>query len=134
MTTVCEGGVAEMLKSNVGAEVTSSVTVVVLVRPPPMPDMVKVKEPVGVVAAAETVRVDVNVGLPDAGSNEIVAPEGRPETLKVTVCVVPLRRLTETEYVVDWPCATLLEEGDAVTSKLNVGAEAIDRCAQLSGL
>lgn len=65
--------------------------------------MVKVEEPVGVDVNVATVNVEVNVGFPEAGLKEEVAPTGRPEMLSVTDWAVPVRSVTVTVKVADWP-------------------------------
>ena len=50
----------------------------------PVPVIVKVYVPLGVLVVVVIVSVDVNVGLPEGGLKLAEAPEGRPETLKAT--------------------------------------------------
>ena len=64
---------------------TAKVNVVVRVKPPPVEATVIVYEPVGVDDDVLTVNVLVNVGVPEEGLNDAEAPDGSPDTDRVTV-------------------------------------------------
>ena len=86
--TICEPGVAEMLKSGV---VTTSVTIAECTNVPLVPVIVRGYVPVGVVVAVETVSVEFPEPETDAGLKLAVAPAGKPLTPRLTVPVKPLR-------------------------------------------
>ena len=65
------------------------VNIVIFVTPPPMAVTVMGWGPTGVAAAVLIVSVDEQVGVQEGGGVDSVAPEGRPETEKVTGCDVP---------------------------------------------
>jgi hypothetical protein len=85
--TVCELGLAEVLKS--GGPGTTSVTVAVRDRVLVAPVIVNVYVPAGVVDAVETVRAELPEVVIDAGLKLAVAPVGSPVTLRFTVSVKP---------------------------------------------
>jgi len=87
-TTIRVGGEAETLNSKVGDGGPTISCTVVEWEPwmhGPVPVMVKVYVPFGVLGDVVTFSVDVNVGLPDGGLKLEVAPLGKPETLRETV-------------------------------------------------
>jgi len=88
--------------------------------PPPVPVMVIVYVPTGVVAAVVIVSVDVKAGVPEAGVKLAAAPDGRPVAWRVTVLVKPWLARTLTVEVMDLPCTTEPDGGDA--NKLKSGA------------
>ncbi len=92
--TVCELGEAETEKSGVGGAFTTNPTVVVWLKLPLLPVMVRVALPAGVLEVVDTVRVEVVLPLIEAGLNEAVAPAGRPLTLSVTVPLNPFKAVT----------------------------------------
>ncbi len=87
--TVCEPGLAEMLKSPLAAALTTSVTVVECVRLPLVPVIVSVYVPAGVVEAVETDKVEFPEPATEVGLKLPVAPLGKPLTLRFTVPVKP---------------------------------------------
>ena len=86
--TVCEGGVAAMVKSPTTGAFTTRFTEAVCVVAPLVPVMVSGNVPVGVVASVVTVSVELPE-VSDAGTNVPMAPAGRPLTLRVTVPANP---------------------------------------------
>ena len=76
----------------------------VFVNPPPVPVRVIVWFPVGVDAAAEIVKAAVNVGFPEETLKTADAPDERPEADNVTICGVPLSRVTFTVVWTLSPC------------------------------
>jgi hypothetical protein len=68
----------------VGPAETSKVTVFWRVNPPPVPVIVNALDPVGVVLAAVTVRVDVPEEVTVAGLKVPVASVGNPVTVRDT--------------------------------------------------
>jgi hypothetical protein len=112
--------------------------------PPPPPELFTVSEPAAVceplVAVPFTVKVlapvvalalavRVNVALPpavtEAGLNEPVTPEGRPLTLKETLCAEPEVTAVFTVTVVELPWVTLAlpEASDTAKSLVWVWVE-----------
>ena len=91
-TAVCELGVAEMLKSGLA---TTSVTLAECDVVPPVPVIVSVYVPVGVVVAVEIVSVEWPEPETDMGLKPAVAPVGKPLTLRFTVPVKLLRGLID---------------------------------------
>jgi hypothetical protein len=79
--TVALAGVAEAVN---GPGETSKVTVAWRVNPPPVPVIVKLLVPVGVVLVVATVRVDTPGGKSVAGLKVPVAPVGKPAMLRDT--------------------------------------------------
>jgi hypothetical protein len=63
---------------------TAKLNEVVRVSPPPLPDTAMVKLPAGVEPVVKMVRVEEQLGLQLADENEAVAPEGSPDTEKLT--------------------------------------------------
>jgi len=94
-----------------GTEITKTVTVVVLVRPPEVP--VRVTETVPVVAVLLAVSVNVLVVVAGFGLNEAVTPLGRPDADKLTLPLKPFCGVTEIVLVPLAPCTTLRLFGDA---------------------
>lgn len=92
-----EGGVVS------GAAFTVSVKLVVLESPPPVPESVIVKFPVGVEERVESVKVLVQVGLQLVGEKLAVVPLGSPEAEKETDCVAPERSVAVTVVDTDPP-------------------------------
>lgn len=93
--------------------------VAVLVKPPPEPVIVIVYVPTGVELEVDMVMVLVNVGLPDDGLKLTVAPDGRPEAVKLTVAVEPLTSETVTVAVTLPPAVTLPLAGETDIEKSN---------------
>ena len=125
-----EVGLTEMLKS--GAAVTVSWKVVLCVFPPPVPVRVMVYVPMGVVAAVEIVRVEVNDGVPEDGLKVAVTPVGRPDADRVTTSLKPSIDEMETVAVVDSPCVMESEVGLTEMLKSGTGAATtVSRYVQL---
>jgi hypothetical protein len=88
---------------------------------------VTVTEKVPVAAAAEAVKVRVELALPpeggvtDAGENEAVTPPGRPDALRPTAELNPLRLETVMVLAPVPPWVTLTDEGEAETAKSGTG-------------
>jgi hypothetical protein len=116
--TVCELGVAD--NTNDGGPVTLRVKLVVLVREPLVPVMVRVKLPAGVLLAVVTVSVEPLPTLTEVGLKVAVALAGSPLTLKPIEPVKPFKALVLTEYEVPPPGLTVCELGVADT--VNDGA------------
>jgi len=57
--------------------------------PPPVPVIVIVYVPTGVVAPVEIFRLEVKLGVPDAGAKVAAAPDGRPDAERATVELKP---------------------------------------------
>ena len=83
-----------------------SVSVVVLLNG--LPVTVIVELPTGVVAAVAMVSVLVHVGLQEGAEKLAVAPLGRPEALRLTAWVVPVRRVAVIVLVPLLPWRTLM--------------------------
>ncbi len=79
---------------------------VILVTPPPVPVTVMGNVPVGVATEVAMVKVVEQLGLQLAAENEAVAPEGSPETEKLTGCGVPDMREAVMVSDIDWPLLT----------------------------
>jgi len=94
-------------------DITISVAVVVFVSELPVPLIVKVELPVGVLLAVVIVSVALPPTLTDVGLNVPVALAGRPLTLRLIVPVKPLTALVLTEYEVPPPGFTVCELGVA---------------------
>ncbi len=75
---------------------TISVTFVLCVRPPPVPVMVSVEVPTGVLPVVVTVSVEVPNPPTEVGTKLPVAPDGSPLRLKFTVLLNPLTELMVT--------------------------------------
>src|SRR5574340_736856 len=114
-------GEAAMVKSPAAGAFTTSVTLVVCVRAPSVPVMVRVYVPVGVVGAVVTVRVELealgDVTVTGLGLNVPLAPVGKPLTLKVTVPLYPFKGVAVAVYEVLLPWTTVCEDGEADTEK-----------------
>ena len=91
--TVCELGLAEMLKS--GGPCTTRVTVAECDKVPLAPVIVSVYVLAGVVVAVETVSVELPEPAIEVGLKLAVAPVGNPLTLRFTVPVKPFRALID---------------------------------------
>ena len=106
---LADPGLADMLKSNgCGAE-RVRVYVVVLETVLLDPVIVIGKVPRGDVALVETVNVELNGGVPEAGANVHDVSVGHPVWLRVTGSEdVPV---TETIALVVWPRSTVAEDG-----------------------
>lgn len=87
--TVADAGVAAIEKSLVTVALTTSVTLVACVADVPVPVIVIVYVPAGVLAAVATVSVELLPAVTDAGLKVAVAPVGRPEALRLTDCALP---------------------------------------------
>jgi hypothetical protein len=77
------------------AALTTKATVIECDRLPLIPEMVSVYVPVGVVAAVETVSVELPEPATDVGLKLAVAPVGSPLTFRFTVSVKPFRALID---------------------------------------
>ncbi len=100
---------------------TVSVTVAERVSPPPLPTIVRLYVPGGVLGPTVTVSIDVKGGFPALGLNEYDPPEGRPPRLRTIGCVEPLARMIVTVKEALWPCETAWLVGDAEREKSNCG-------------
>ena len=73
-----------------GGAFTTNETVVECVAEVPVPVMVSVEVPAGVEVLVVTVKVELPPAVTDVGLKLPVAPAGRPDTLRSTVCALPL--------------------------------------------
>lgn len=89
--TVCEDGEADKVKSGGSGAFTTSVVVVLWLRPPSVPVMVSVYVPGVVPVVVLTDNVDEPPPLIEVGLKLPLAPEGRPLTLSETLSLKPLR-------------------------------------------
>jgi hypothetical protein len=107
--TVWLRGVALIEKSGTGGALTTSVTVVLCVRLPLVPVMVRVYVPAGVDVLVATVIVEEPDPATDCGLNDALAPAGRPLALNVTaeLNALPLDGATVELYVVRLPAVTV---------------------------
>jgi len=62
-----------------------NVNEVLRVNPPPAPTMVTLYEPVWVTSEVVMMQILANDGLPTAGLSEATAPEGSPDTDRLTI-------------------------------------------------
>src|SRR5438477_9928605 len=110
------------IEKSFGAAVTVRVTAVECVALVPVPVMVTVYVPGGVVPAVAIVIVELLPAATAVGLNDAVAPAGRPLALKVTFCAEPL--VTAVEMVDDplEPCWTETLVGFALIEKSFGGA------------
>jgi len=104
---------------------TARVTVVEWDRLPLVLMIVRVYVPVGVVAAVETVRVELPEPASDVGLKLAVAPVGKPFTPRLTVPVKPFRALIDAVKVALFPGATVCALGAAVTPKSGPGTTSV---------
>jgi hypothetical protein len=109
--TLTDVGLAEIEKSDGGAAVTVSVTVVVCVALEPVPVTVIGYVPGAVAAPTDTVIVDEPPAETVTGLNETVVPAGCPLALRVTLCDEPLTTAVEIVDVPLPPCTTLSDAG-----------------------
>ena len=105
--TVRVEGVALIEKSGDGGALTTSVTVVLCVKLPLIPVMVRVYVPAGVDVLVVTVTVDEPDPAIDGGLNDALAPAGRPLALNVTAELNPFEGVTAALYVVPFPAVTV---------------------------
>jgi hypothetical protein len=105
--TVWLDGVTLIEKSGVGGALTTSVTVVLCVKLPLVPTMVRINVPAGVDALVVTVMVDEPDPAIDGGLNEALAPAGSPLALNVTAELNPFDAVTVALYVVPLPAVTV---------------------------
>ena len=122
-------GDADRLKF--GAVVTVSVSVVVLVKLPEVPERVTVNVPV--VAVLVAVNVKVLVVLTGFVLNDAVTPLGRPDADNVTAPLKPFRALTVIVLVPVFPCMMLRLPGDADSVKFG-GAATVKVTGLLSSM
>jgi hypothetical protein len=115
--TLMLAGLAEIEKSFATAAVTVSAIDVVWVLEVPVPVTVTVLVPVGVEAAVVIVSVELPPEAIEAGLKEAVAPEGRPEAVRLTVCADPLVTVVEMVEVPLAPRVTLTLAGLAEIEK-----------------
>ncbi len=92
--TVCELGVAEMVKFGTGAAFTTRDTAAECTRLPLVPVMIRGYVPAGVAELVETNRVELPEPATEVGLKLPVAPLGNPLTLNVTVPVKPFNAVT----------------------------------------
>lgn len=90
-----------------------------LVTPPPEPDIVTVYDPRDATEDAESVSVLVNVGFPLCGLKLAVTPDGRPEAERLTVCDEPLTSVTVTVAVLLAPLHNGMYDGLTEIEKSN---------------
>ena len=83
----------------------------------PVPVTVTVLVPAGVEIAAVIVNVELPPLLTEAGLKEALAPVGRPEALRVTLCAEPLVIAVEIVDVPLFPWVTLMLVGLAEIEK-----------------
>ena len=95
------------------------------VNPPPVPVIVIVYVPAGVVDAVEIVSVEVKLGVPEAGAKVAAAPEGRPEADKLTVSLKPSTEVSETVAATDPPWTADPELGLTLMVKSGTGGTAV---------
>jgi hypothetical protein len=74
--------------------------------PTPVALTVTEKLPVGVEPLVVILKTAEHVGVQEAEEKEPVAPEGRPETPKVTDCAAPESKLAVIELVTEPPAVT----------------------------
>ena len=115
--TLTLAGLAEIEKSFATAAVTVSAIDVVWVLEGPVPVTVTVLVPVGVEAAVVIVSVELAPAVIEPGLKEAVAPAGRPEALRLTVCADPLVTVVEMVEVPLAPRVTLTLAGLAEIEK-----------------
>ena len=90
--------------------------VVVLVKPPDVPVTVTVKVPVVAVLAAE--RVNRLLAFAGFVPNMAPTPLGKPDAVRLTLPLKPLRGLIEIVVEPEAPCRTLTLDGEAERRKL----------------
>ena len=90
--TVCDDGVAEIVKSGTG--LMMRVTVVLWDSAPSVPVIVRILVPAGVDDVVAIVRVELPAPAIEAGLKEADAPAGNPLTLQLTVSLKPLMAVT----------------------------------------
>lgn len=124
--TVADVGLS--LSAKLGGTVTASVTVTLLVTPPPAAVMVIEWLPVDVVEVASKVRtLEPDPGAAkDDGEKPAVTPLGRPLTLNATAASKPLIPLTVKVSGVVPPWTRLIEPALAASVKLGGGATVTD--------
>lgn len=106
---------------------TMSVTSTLWLRPPLVPMIVSVYIPGRLVIAGVTVSVDEPEPVTKGLLNEAVAPEGNPDTVKLTVPENPFIDETATEKLVLVVRTTICEEGVAEIPKSGAGFTVIFR-------
>jgi hypothetical protein len=100
-----------------GGPATVSANVVVRVALVPVPVTVTVYVPTGVLALVAMVSVDEPPEVIDDGLNDAVAPLGRPDADRFTVCALPLVTVVPMVAVTEPPAVVLPEAGDAAIEK-----------------
>lgn len=80
-------------------------------RPPPVPVIVSVNEPVWTLPGSVTVNVETKPGVPDVTLKTPLTPDGRPDIDRVTGELKPLMPTTSTENDATSPCLTVSEGG-----------------------
>jgi hypothetical protein len=98
-----------------------------LLNPPPAPVTINVNGPVGAFAGSVTVSAEAKSGVPDATVKTPFAPEGNPDTDKVTWELKPFKPTTLTWYVVvppwvdvwDGGFTSILKSSDCPTVSMN---------------
>ena len=68
--------------------------------------MVIVYDPAGVVNEVEIVSAEVKLGAPDDEAKVAIAPDGRPDVVRLTVLLKPLTEVSETVVLADTPWFT----------------------------
>ena len=124
---------ADTTKSGNGAVFTTSVAVVVRVRPPLVPEIVSVVLAAGVFAAVVTVNVELPAPVSVAGLKVAVALAGNPAMARSTGSANPLSAVVVTVYVVPPPCVTVREPGAAAIEKSGDGGAVGTICTAFTG-
>jgi len=88
--------------------------------PPPAPEICNVNDPVGAFWGIVTVRSELKVGVPEETEKKPLAPEGNPETDRVTGELNPFWLTTLIWYVIVSPGVAVWDGG--VASILKSGA------------
>jgi hypothetical protein len=107
-----------------GAAVTVKEKVVLWVFPPPSPVIVIVYAPAGIAKAVEIVSVEVKPGVPDDWAKVAVAPDGRPDAVRLTVLLKSLTEVSETVVLADTPWFTDPDVGLTLIVKSGSGGGA----------
>lgn len=112
-TTVRDAGDTAVVKSDPAVTVSDAVAECDVA--PDVPVTVNVVNEAAMVVV--TVRVDEPPAVTVAGTNEPLAPAGRPATLSAIDCVLPFTAAVDTVYVVEAPAATVRAAGEMPTVK-----------------
>ena len=108
-----------MVKSTDGGGTGFTVRLTVVEWPGPLPVMVNVNCPVGVVDVVVTLSVEFVLpgGVTDVGFRVQVVPAGQPETVRATKLLNPLSAVTVTVELPEPPCVSVNELGLAESEK-----------------